>query len=252
MVRPCSRPAARETIAAMPRPASPPVASPRFEGFAGADMKFFRALSRHQDRTWFAAHKAEYEEGWAKPMMTLLEEVKARLDGAYPTVELEAPKVFRIHRDVRFSADKTPYKTSVSGVIVARRGGKVTEAPAAVYVQLGLESFVGAGLYMMDAPALARYRAALLDDARGGALAKIVRALEKKGFSPSAAEELKSAPRGIDPAHPRIDLLKKKGLVVSFPPIPDGSVGERAFLDWVVAEAKRVAPLVSWLVFETI
>jgi uncharacterized protein (TIGR02453 family) len=185
-------------------------------------------------------------------MAALLAEVRDRLDGAYPTVELEAPKVFRIHRDVRFSADKTPYKTSVSGVIVARRGGKVTEAPAAVYVQLGLESFVGAGLYMMDKPALARYRAALIDEKRGAEVAKMLRGLEKKGFTASAGEELKSAPRGIDPAHPRIDLLKKKGLVVSFPPIPEGSVGKRAFLDWVVAEAKRAAPLVSWLVFETI
>jgi uncharacterized protein (DUF2461 family) len=104
----------------------------------------------------------------------------------------------------------------------------------------------------LDAPTLARYRAAVLDDARGGELAKIVRALEKKGFAAAAAEELKSAPRGIDPAHPRIGLLKKKGLVVSFPPIPEGAVTGRGFLDWVAGEAKRVAPLVSWLVFETL
>ncbi len=240
----------RATPAAKPR--ATPAAKPRFEGFPDAEMKFFRALDRHQDRAWFAKHKAEYEEGWAKPMAALLAEVRDKLDAAYPTVELGEPKVFRIHRDVRFAADKSPYKTSVSGVITARRGGKVTESPAAVYVQLGLETFVGAGLYMMDAPTLARYRAALLDDARGGEVAKIVRALEKKGFKAAAAEELKSAPRGIDPAHPRIDLLKKKGLVVEFPPVPEGSVTGRAFLDWVTAEAKRVAPLVSWLVFETL
>lgn len=235
----------------MPR-ATPAAAAPRFEGFADAEMKFFRALDKHQDRAWFAKHKAEYEAGWATPMATLLAEVREKIDAAYPTVELGDPKVFRIHRDVRFAADKSPYKTSVSGVITARRGSKVTEAPAAVYVQLGLESFVGAGLYMMDAPTLARYRAAVLDDARGGDLAKIVRALEKKGFEAAAAEELKSAPRGIDPAHPRIALLKKKGLVVSFPPLPAGAVTGRALVDWVVSEAKRVAPLVSWLVFETL
>ena len=234
----------------MPRAPSPP-AAPRFEGFADGTVKFFRALAKHQDRAWFAAHKAEYDTGWADPMGTLLAEARARLDGAYPHVELAEPKVFRLHRDVRFAADKSPYKTSVSGVVTARRGGKVTEAPAALYVQLGLESFVGAGLYAMDAPTLARYRAAVLDDSRGAELARIVRALEKKGFQASAAEELKSAPRGIDPAHPRIDLLRKKGLVVSFPPIPAGAVTGRAFLDWVATEAKRAAPLVTWLVFET-
>jgi uncharacterized protein (TIGR02453 family) len=224
----------------------------RFEGFADAKMKFFRSLAKNQDRTWFAAHKAEYEEGWAQPMAALLGELREKLDSAYPEVELGEPKVFRIHRDVRFAADKSPYKTSVSGVITARRGGKVTESPAAVYVQLGLETFMGAGLYMMDGPTLARYRAALLDDARGGELAKHVRALEKKGFSAAAAEELKSAPRGIDPEHPRIDLLKKKGLVVSFPDIPAESITGRGFLDWAAPLAKRVAPLVSWLVFETL
>src|SRR5262249_27615354 len=146
--RPCSLASTHEIIAAMPKkPAVTAAATTRFEGFAGPDMKFFKALSRHQDRAWFAAHKAEYEEGWAKPMAALLAEVHDKLDGAYPTVELAEPKVFRIHRDVRFSADKSPYKTSVSGVIAARRGAKVTEAPAAAYVQLGLESFVGAGLY---------------------------------------------------------------------------------------------------------
>ncbi len=80
---------------------------------------------------------------------------------------------------------------------------------------------------------------------------RFVRTLEKRGFRTAAAEELKSAPRGVDPAHPRIGLLKKKGLVVSFPPIPTASISSRAFLDWVVAEARRAAPLVTWLVFET-
>ncbi len=234
----------------MPR-ATPPAPAPRFEGFADAEMKFFRALARHQDRAWFAAHKDEFEAGWAGPMASLLAEAREKLDAAYPHVELAEPKVFRLHRDVRFSADKTPYKTSVSGVLAARSTGKVTESPAALYVQLGLESVVAAGLYGMDAPTLAKYRAAVLDDARGAELAKIVRALEKKGFTTRAADELKSAPRGIDPAHPRIGLLKKKGLIVSFPPIPAGAVTGRAFLSWVATEAKRAAPLVTWLVFET-
>lgn len=222
-----------------------------FQGFAKGGMRFFRALAKHQDRAWFAEHKAEYEEGWAAPMAALLDEARARVDGAYPDCDLAQPKVFRIHRDVRFAADKSPYKTNVSGVIAARSSGKVTEAPAALYVQLGLETFVAAGLYMMDSAALARYRAAVLDEERGGELAKIVRGLEKKGFSISHGEVLKSAPRGVDPDHPRIDLLKKKGLIASFPAIPEGAIEGRGFLDWLATEAKRAAPLVRWLVFAT-
>jgi hypothetical protein len=81
---------------------------------------------------------------------------------------------------------------------------------------------------------------------------KIVGGLEKRGFVAGAAEELKVAPRGVDPAHPRLGLLKKKGLVMEFPPIPPGAIGKRAFVDWVVGEAKRVVPLVTWLTFETL
>src|SRR5947207_12419980 len=65
----------------------------RFEGFADGDMKFFRALAKHQDRDWFAKHKAEYEEGWAAPMAALLGEVRAAIDSAYPDCELAEPKV---------------------------------------------------------------------------------------------------------------------------------------------------------------
>jgi uncharacterized protein (TIGR02453 family) len=222
-----------------------------FSGFADAGMKFFKALAKHQDRAWFGEHKSAFEEGWSKPMGALLGEVRAKVDGAYPDCELEEPKVFRLHRDVRFSSDKSPYKTNVSGVIAARRGLKVTAAPAALYVQLGLENIVAAGLYQMDAPQLAKYRAAVLDEAKGSELGKIVKSLEKKGFSMTAGETLKSAPRGIDPAHPRIELLKKKGLIAMAQEIPTETLTSRAFLAWVVTQAKLAAPLVRWLVFAT-
>lgn len=231
-----------------PRAASPPDG---FQGFADSGMKFFRSLAKHQDRDWFAEHKATYDEGWAAPMAALLTEVRAGIDRVYPDCDLGEPKVFRIYRDVRFGADKSPFKTNVSGVIAARATGKATDVPAAVYVQLGTESFVGAGLYMMDSRALSRYRAAVQDDERGAELAGMVKALEKKGFTTGAGEELKSAPRGVDPEHPRIGLLKKKGLIVSFPAIPDGLVQTRPFVDWVVAQSKLAAPLVRWLVYNT-
>lgn len=235
----------------MSRPRTKDEAPSGFSGFADTEGKFFKALARHQDRAWYAEHKGAFEEGWSKPMSALLGELRAKIDGAYPDCDLEEPKVFRLHRDVRFSTDKSPYKTNVSGVIAARKGLKVAEAPAAIYVQLGLENIVAAGLYMMDKDQLARYRAAVLDDARGAELGKIVKALEKKGFSLSAGEALKTAPRGIDPAHPRIELLKKKGLIAMSPEIPTASLTSRDFLQWVSTQAKAMAPLVRWLVFAT-
>ena len=222
-----------------------------FQGFADAKMKFFHALAKHMDREWFLAHKGEFEEGWNAPMKALLAEVRERIDDDYPDCDLPEPKVFRLNRDVRFSADKSPYKTNVSGLLSARTRGNAMEVPAALYVQLGVESFGAAGQYMMDGPTLARYRAAVQDDETGEEVAKLLKALEKKGFKPDAMETLKKAPRGIAPDHPRIELLKRKGLVVMFPPIPDGIVDSRAFADWVVTQAKAAAPLVRWLVFNT-
>lgn len=229
----------------------PKTTAPSFQGFADEQLEFWKALAKNQDREWFAKHKTDYEEGWAGPMAALLAEAREKLDSAYPHLELGEPKVFRIHRDVRFSADKSPYKTNVSGVITTKSRGKVTESPAALYIQLGTESFVGAGLYMMDSDQLSRYRAAVLEEERGSEIAKIVRGLSKKGFETGAAQSLKTAPKGIDPAHPRIELLKKKGLIVGFPKIPAGAIASRKLLDWVVTEAKRSAPLVTWLAFAT-
>jgi len=242
---------ARSTPKAPSTPKAAATSSDTFQGFADAGMKFFHSLAKHQDRDWFARHKPSYDEGWAAPMAALLAEARAAIDGAYPDCDLAEPKVFRIYRDVRFGADKSPFKTNVSGVIAARTTGKATDVPAAVYVQLGTETFAGAGLYMMDSRALARYRAAVQDDESGAELVKIVKAIEKKGFTTSAAEELKSAPRGIDPEHPRIGLLKKKGLIASFPAIPAGLIKSRQFVDWVIAQSRLAAPLVRWLVYNT-
>jgi uncharacterized protein (DUF2461 family) len=98
--------------------------------------------------------------------------------------------------------------------------------------------------------ALARYRAALLDDGRGHEIAGIVAKLEKKGFRVGAMETMKKVPRGVDPEHPRAELLRKKGLIVSFE-APQTAIPKRALLDWAIERARAAVPLVEWLTFAT-
>lgn len=232
-----------------------PAAALHFTGFADSRLSFFRALAKHQDREWFLAHKHEYENGWHAPMLALLTEARAKLDPIYRHCELAEPKVMRIHRDVRFSKDKSPYKTWIGGGVSVARGAKLPEAPAALYMHAGLghgstACFGAAGIYGMMPDTLARYRKALLDDARGREVAGIVSRLEKKGFEVGAMETLKKVPRGVDPDHPRARLLKMKGLIVSFVP-PTASLTKRALLDHVVERARAAAPLVEWLAFAT-
>jgi uncharacterized protein (TIGR02453 family) len=222
-----------------------------FQGFADDGAKFFRALAKHQNRDWFQAHKAEFEEGWNGPMKLLVTELREAIDGHYPHCDLGDAKVFRIFRDVRFSKDKSPYKTNLAGSVPTKRTGKATSAPAAMYLHIGTEKLAAAGHYMMDPPDLARFRAAVADEARGKELAKILAKLEKNGFSIESHGELKRVPKGFDPEHPRADLLKYKGLVATFPKFPAGILASPKLVGWLVKGSKDVAPLVEWLVFAT-
>ena len=223
-------------------------AIPPFDGFADREGRFFRQLARNQRREWFAAHRDEYEEGWRGPMQALLAEVRERIDGFYPRHPLAPAKVFRIHRDVRFSKNKSPYKTHIGGYVAIEGGGRAPDTPAAVYFHVGAdEVVVAAGHYMMDAAQLARFRAAVVDDARGSELAAIVRRLARAGFAVGSREALQRVPRGVDPEHPRAELLKRKGLIVTFPAVPRRLLVKHALADWLVPHAKRAAPLVQWL-----
>jgi uncharacterized protein (DUF2461 family) len=104
---------------------------------------------------------------------------------------------------------------------------------------------------VMDGPDLARYRAAVADDARGKELVKIIAKLAKKGLAIASHGELKRVPKGFDPEHPRADLLKYQGLVATLPKFPKGILASRKLVDWLVKGSKDVAPLVEWLVFAT-
>jgi uncharacterized protein (TIGR02453 family) len=220
----------------------------RFEGFADRDARFFRALARNQRREWFAAHRREYEEGWLAPMKALLAEVHERIDGLFRRHPLAAPKVFRIHRDVRFGKDKSPYKTHIGGYIALAGTGQGPSAAAPLYLHVGAtELFACAGHYMMDGPQLAAFRAAVLDEPRGGALAATLKKLARVGFEVGSHDVLQRVPRGLDPEHRRADLLKRKGLIVSFPELPRKLLVSPALVDWLVAHTRRAVPVVEWL-----
>jgi uncharacterized protein (TIGR02453 family) len=229
---------------------TPAAGAAPFRGFPDSSGRFFEALLLHNDRDWFQAHRAEYDEGWAAPMASLLAEVRSALRGSYGRRELGEPKVFRIHRDVRFSRDKRPYKTHLGGWIPLQTGRAATpgEAPAAIYLQVGADGrFAGSGCWTLDAPALKRFRAAVLDPRRGGALARLLVRLEAQGFSRSAAEVLQRAPRGVDPAHPRADLLRMKGLVVAAADVPRRLLTRPELAGWLAEQARAAAPVVCWL-----
>jgi uncharacterized protein (TIGR02453 family) len=220
----------------------------RFDGFADREGRFFRALARNQKRDWFEAHRREYEQGWLGPMKALLTEIRERIDPFFRNHVLAQPKVFRIYRDVRFSKDKSPYKTHIGGYIALDGSGQGPSAAAPLYLHIAAdELFVAAGQYMMDGEQLARFREAVLDERRGTALAAILRTLTRGGFAVGSHETLQRVPRGFDAGHPRADLLRRKGLIVTFPDLPRRLLVSDELVAWLVRHTKRAAPLVDWV-----
>jgi uncharacterized protein (TIGR02453 family) len=151
--------------------------------------------------------------------------------------EFGEPKIFRPYRDVRFSADKTPYKTHI-GTVLGGTG----------YIQLSAEGLAaGAGMWQLDPERLARYRAAVVSDRLGPELERIVAAIEKEGHQVHGHGVLKSAPRGYPADHPRIGLLRNKGLTAwqQWPVEP--WLGTASAKDRLISFFRTAVPLTSWL-----
>jgi uncharacterized protein (TIGR02453 family) len=146
-------------------------------------------------------------------------------------------KIFRPYRDVRFSRDKSPYKTAMGATLVG--GG---------YVHLSAEGLgAGSGMYHMEPGQLARYRRAVADDKSGGQLEKLVAAARKKGMDVSAHDSLKTAPKGYPKDHPRIDLLRQKGLI-TWRSWPVGAwLGTKQAKTRVVEFLRASKPINDWL-----
>jgi uncharacterized protein (TIGR02453 family) len=217
--------------------------------FAGIGRKAGRLiaeLAHRQDKVWYAEHKAELEAQVYVPLRALFEEALPRVARLYPRQEMTL-KIFRIHRDVRFSNDKTPYKDHASGVLIVGAKKEPNTGAGALYLQVGPEEGAAAGMWSMEGDELKRYRSAVLDQRRGAQLEKLLKPLLASGYSVTSAARLKRAPKDVDPAHPRIALLRHKGLALDFPAIPPKVRHSKELLAWCLKSARDVAPILRWL-----
>ena len=165
-----------------------------FRGWPAEAIEFYEGLEADNTRAYWQDHKKEYEELVRGPMVELLAELAA---------EFGEGKIFRPYRDVRFSRDKSPYKTAIGATL--ERGG---------YVQFSARGLAaGSGYYVMMPDQLERYRAAVADDKTGDELVDICTALREARVEISAHDKLKTAPKAYAKDHPRIDLLRHKGLI---------------------------------------
>lgn len=215
-----------------------------FTGFPKPGISWFQSLAIAQNREWFQANREGYELMWLQPMQSLLAELRAPLEKIYGR-KLGATKVFRLNRDVRFAKDKSPYKTHIAGMLPFE-GFKPMEGPAALYLHLGLEDFVGFGYYMLEPSSLQRLRKLLIEDKTGVPLAKLMAAAQKGGLGPDAMETLKRPPPEVTPDHPRVELLKRKALALGRSDLPKSARFGAGLKKWLLEQAKAAAPVVKW------
>jgi uncharacterized protein (TIGR02453 family) len=198
-------------------------------------FQFFKELKRHNDRDWFQENKERYERFVKRPLAAFAEELAPRLERIAPGYGY--PRLFRIHRDVRFSKDKAPYKTQASVQFQRALAGSDVHQPG-FYVHLEPGGcFVGAGIWAPDAAALGRIRAAIVDHPAAWApLAKL----------PLWGESYARPPKGVDPGHRFVEDLKRKHFLTCVDFEDREAIGP-GFLRLAERLCKKGAPLVAFL-----
>ncbi len=214
------------------RPTSPTEPGP-FCGFGPDVVDFWAGLEVDNSKAYWERHAAVFQTQVKAPMAALLASIEP-VTGPF--------KIFRPNRDVRFSADKSPYKTAHGAV---RR----TDGGSDLYLQISASGLlVAAGMYAMEKDQVQRFRAAVADSRTGPTLVRAVHAAEGAGLAvdPGMAPPLKTAPRGYPAEHPRIDWLRWKGCVAATEIDPEVAGGPEVRSS-VLAAWQCSAGLIRWL-----
>ncbi len=202
-----------------------------FEGFTAEAFSFYERLEADNSRSFWNEHKGEYQRYVRDPMLALADALEDEFGQA---------QIFRPHRDTRFSADKSPYKTH-QGMFVPRVPG------TGFYVQVSADGMhASGGFHSHASDQVERYRQAVDADRTGSALAGIVAALQQAGLA-VGGDQLKTRPRGVPADHPRLELLRHRSLTASrdWPAGPQLS-GPSA-LALVRQTWQELIPLCDWL-----
>ena len=220
---------------------------PDFEGFGNAAFTLLKQLAGNNERAWFTDRRETYEAEIRFPLECLVAEFRA--DGAGKGLPVRGDPsrgLFRIHRDVRFSKNKQPYKTH-TGAILSRGGGRGEDGVVYIQVQPG-NSFVSAGFWRTDGPMLTAWRQRMVDEPE-----KWLSIAAPYGTEPGEApymraiSALKTMPRGFKghDGSTVAEYLKWKSFLLTRQ-VPDAVVKTRGFIDVIAEHAKKAVPLLEY------
>ena len=215
--------------------------------FTAEGMSFLNKLENNNNRDWFHEHKSDYETVIRTPALNFIDDMENDLVHLSPHFLAVAKKVggslMRVHRDVRFGRDKSPYKTNI-GIQFRHEMGKDVHAPGFyLHVEPG-DCFIGVGIWRPDSTALGKIRDAIIERDKYW-LTAINDKRFKKNFELSG-ESLKTAPRGYDKEHPLIaDLRRKDFIAISH--VDDKTVLSKNFKQHVVKRFTEAEPYMQFL-----
>lgn len=216
----------------------------RFKGFGPKALAFFKALKFHQTKAWFDENRALYESDVVEPMVGLLDDLSAEFARKKIPLKAEGKRsIFRIHRDVRFARDKSPYKTHC-GAVMTRSGDKADNG--LLYLHIDPEGcFAAAGFYMPEASALAKIRKAIA--ANGKRYAALTAALKKGDLELGTENQLTRVPRGFEALKggPLDGAIRLKSFIIE-EPLPAKLVTSPKLADALVEFTVRTEPLLKF------
>ncbi|HEX4862995.1 MAG TPA: DUF2461 domain-containing protein [Acidimicrobiales bacterium] len=198
-----------------------------FKGWPATALEFYEGLEADNSKVYWNDNKHVYEQHVRSPMEALLSELAA---------EFGEGKIFRPYRDVRFSADKAPYKTACGATV------------GHGYVQISADGlFVGSGMYHMMPDQLVRYRAAVASEGTGRELESLVGKLTRFGLDVHGTDALKTAPKGYPKDHRRVELLRYKGIVAAKQFQVSAWLGTARAKNEIAKALRGAGPLNEWL-----
>ena len=216
-----------------------------FPGFPPEALQFLKRLKRNNNREWFLKHKHIYEEKVKAPMKGLILELGRQMRPFAPEMLFDPGRaIYRIYRDVRFSADKTPYKTHIAAVFIRRGAGKHSTACLYFHISPG-EVEIAGGIYMPGPPELLAVRRYIAAHHRK--LRAILESPEfRRLFGKLWGEQLVRMPKGFPADHPAADLLRYKQWLADRSR-PASLAESRRLLPALVEHFRTMMPLVRFL-----
>ena len=222
-----------------------------FSGFPREGLEFLSELATHNDRTWFEAHKNTYQEMLLEPAQAFVVALGSRLqeiskDIHYDTRTDGRGVLMRIHRDIRFSQDKSPYNTHLRGMFWEGKRKK-NESPAFGFHIDATGMSLMTGVFRFTPTMLEVYRQAVSEDSTGSELEKIIEDFRKQAIYEIGGEQYKRVPSGYDPDQKHADLLRYGGLYAFSPRIEVKDVLTPALVDICYMHFQRMSSLYRWL-----